>query len=289
MARSKSIRSVSAPPASDNPARRSRLNFTTYLKRLREWVGFHHVIMMIVVCAATVSAILVAGCGSSHIGPRVYLLKLSYLNSEEPPNTTPGFWGNITVSAFEAVRSTHLTVRLGYFGICAKDDRDSWVCRGNAAELTAIRRFEDPLGITLTANKLKDDVFFPGLLLGSTGLAIVVLVLFCFFPSWEEGRDFETGSDLGVMSFPNRRILKLCSASSGLATLFAFTSALWQHTSAAAASTVLEMTTGLVVKASVGTVGTALVWLGFVLWLVVFIFVMLIYLSLSLLDRLTDD
>lgn len=120
--------------------------------------------MIVIVFAATVTAILLAGAGSTSIAHRVYLVQFSYLNSKEAPKVPPGVWENITLPAFEAVHNTHLTVRVGYFGLCAKQESDDWLCRDSASSLMASRRFIDPLGVTTMADKVKNDVIFPGFL-----------------------------------------------------------------------------------------------------------------------------
>lgn len=120
--------------------------------------------MIFVACAATVTAVLLAGAGSSSIAQRVYLVQLSYINSKEPPTVPPGAWENISIPAFDAVKDTNLRVRVGYFGVCAAQDADFWICRGSASSLMASHRFIDPLGITTMADKVKSDVVLPGLL-----------------------------------------------------------------------------------------------------------------------------
>ena len=78
-----------------------------------------------------------------------------------------------------------------------------------------------------------------------------------------------------------------CLASSSLAMLFTFASALWQHTSSATAATVLEATAGSVIRGNVGSVATVLAWLTFGLWFIVFMMVVVMLLSIAILDRLT--
>jgi hypothetical protein len=98
-----------------------------------------------------------------------------------------------------------------------------------------------------------------------------------------------TGSDVDVKPFPSRVVLMACLACTGLASLFAFTSALWQHTAAATAATVLETSAVSLIKGGVGTVGTALAWLVFGIWIIAFIATLVMWLSILILDRLTDD
>lgn len=74
-----------------------------------------------------------------------------------------------------------------------------------------------------------------------------------------------------------------------LAVLFTFVSALWQHTASATAATLLEHSTVSLVKGDVGSVGVALAWLVFGLWMVVFLGIFIMIRSIKILDRLTDD
>jgi hypothetical protein len=98
-----------------------------------------------------------------------------------------------------------------------------------------------------------------------------------------------TGSDVDVKPFPNRTIVAVCIAIAGLATLFTFTSALWQHTASATAASLLETSTVGVVKADIGSAGTALSWLVFALWAIVALCMIVLWSSIKILDTLTDD
>lgn len=125
--------------------------------------------------------------------------------------------------------------------------------------------------------------------LGSVGLGLIALMLFYTFPGWHAERDEETGSEVDVKPFPNRKVTEICCACTGLGTLFTFTSALWQHTASATAATILETSAISIVKAGVGGTATALAWLTFSLWLSIFIGTAVMILSITLLDRLTDN
>jgi hypothetical protein len=121
--------------------------------------------MVFIIFATTVTSILLAGAGSTSIAHHVYLVQFSYINSNQPPRVPPGsYWENITLPAFDAVKDTHLGVRVGFFGICAKEDGGSWICRKSWGELTASHQYVDPLGIMSMADKVRADVMFPGLL-----------------------------------------------------------------------------------------------------------------------------
>jgi hypothetical protein len=120
--------------------------------------------MICMAVTVAITAVLLAGAAPSYIGHRVYLVQLSYVNARDWPSDPFGAWLNVTTTAFEAVRYTHLTVRVGYFGICAAQEEVLWICRGSGDGLMASHRFTDPLGIITMAEQVKNEVMFPGLL-----------------------------------------------------------------------------------------------------------------------------
>ncbi|KAF2257096.1 hypothetical protein BU26DRAFT_513806 [Trematosphaeria pertusa] len=61
-----------------------------------------------------------------------------------------------------------------------------------------------------------------------------------------------------------------------LGTLFKFTSALWQHTASAIATTVLEASAVSIVRGSVGTVATVLAWFVVGLWILAFVMLLIV-------------
>lgn len=120
--------------------------------------------MIGIVLSTIVTAILMAGCGSSSIAQRVYLVQLEYVSLRDPAKVPVGAWENITLPAYEAVKDTRLAVRTGYFGLCATTDYAEWKCRKSVSRLVNSNQLVDPLGIISMAEKLKDDVVFPGFL-----------------------------------------------------------------------------------------------------------------------------
>ncbi|KAF2177490.1 hypothetical protein K469DRAFT_644307 [Zopfia rhizophila CBS 207.26] len=256
---------------------------------ITRYLAYHHLIMITIIFAVIVSTILLVGCASTHIGHRVYLAQLSYIAITEIPNAQQGAWENITSIFLNAGRGTNLRVRVGYFGLCASQNGTSWSCHGSATSLITSRRFSDPLGIVSMAESVKGDVFFPGLLLGSAGLALISLLILSLFPNYHTETDELTGEEVEVKPFPSRKKCFMCLASTTLAVLFTFVSALWQHTSSATAATLLQFAAFPLIKASVGTIGTVLAWLAFGLWLVACSMTLLAIISYAVLDKLTDD
>ena len=64
-------------------------------------------------------------------------------------------------------RSSQLSVRVGYFGLCARSNGvDQWVCTGGGRSLESIFAGSDtdPSAIINIGAHFKDDVIFPGLM-----------------------------------------------------------------------------------------------------------------------------
>ncbi|KAF2116932.1 Ca2+ regulator and membrane fusion protein Fig1-domain-containing protein [Lophiotrema nucula] len=230
------------------------------------YIGFHHVCMFIVASAATVVAILLAGSALSLIGSRVYLLEVSYLRSNEERKLPPDVWENITSLAPEAIRDTQLSVRLGYFGICARQDSDKWTCDSGVSDLLASKRFTDPLGILNTVNRIKDNAIFAAPFLISEALSLIALFVLNRFEGWSKDKE-RYGISPELNAFNEKTLLW----SSGFATIFALSAAVWQHVAAATAATYLEVSAALAVKAKVGVIAIVLGWLAFGLWIVAFL------------------
>ncbi|KAF2281399.1 uncharacterized protein EI97DRAFT_491324 [Westerdykella ornata] len=255
-------------------------------------IGFHHLIMAVIASAVAMTAVLLAGAGATSIAQRIYLIEVSYVDPKAQPDGPKGpteAWENITQPVFNVVKDSQLVTRLGYFGLCASQKEGPWICAGSAARLVYSGRFVDPLGLFHMAEKVKDDVIFPGFLIGSAGLGVLVFWLFATFPGWHEEKDTATGSEVLVKPFPSRTVMVACVAFTGLGSLFSFTAALWQHTASATAATLLETSTAGMARAGVGASGVALAWLIFGLWLVAAIASLVMHLSIAILDRLVED
>lgn len=82
------------------------------------------------------------------------------------------------------------------------------------------------------------------------------------FPSWKTEVDSETGSEVDIKPFPRRKVQSAGFLVTILSVLFCLLAALWQHTSAATAATVIEVSTSESVQASTGAIGAVLAWLG---------------------------
>ena len=98
-----------------------------------------------------------------------------------------------------------------------------------------------------------------------------------------------SGSDREVKPFPSRPVSQVALALIFVASVFVLVSVMWQQTASVAASTVAQDLGNGSVKSGVGTTATILGWFGFGLLVVVTIGLLVMILSISLLDRLTDE
>ncbi len=119
-------------------------------------------------------------------------------------------------------------------------------------------------------------------------LAFVCFLLLATFPGWhEEVDDHESVKD--VKPFPSRPVSQIALALIFIASVFVLVSVLWQHTASVAASTIAQDLGNGSVASGVGTTAMILGWFGFALLIIVTIGLLVMILSISLLDRLTDD
>jgi len=119
-------------------------------------------------------------------------------------------------------------------------------------------------------------------------LATISWFLLATFPGWHSAYD-DDGSEIDVKPFPNRTVVQVTLGATALAMLFAFVSAVWQHTSTATASTTFQASTFGFLQANTGAIGTAMVWINFCLLLLATIMMVLLLISLTAISGLTDD
>lgn len=119
-------------------------------------------------------------------------------------------------------------------------------------------------------------------------LAFVTLGLLATFPGWHEEMD-ASGSEHDVKPFPSRPVSQVALAASALASLLALVSMMWQHTTSVAAATTAQDTAYGAVKTHVGAIAMALGWLGLAFLIIPAIGLLVMIMSISLLDRLTDE
>lgn len=260
-------------------------------------------------------ALLLAGCSSSSpVIPNIFLISLyygPYPPTFDPAQVDPG----VTRAIANIVGQAQLEVRVGYFGICVNPDGGSFLCSNNASSLAGqVSVDQDPLNLIWVASTFKDSIIFPylmwvpSLFFSSTPSALqkhrltfslldrivaVILAFFCFlilasFPGWHEERD-ATGSEQDVRPFPSRPVSQVALALIFVASVFVLVSVLWQHTASVAASTIAQDLGNGSVRSGVGATAMILGWFGFALLIIVTIGLLVMIISISMLDKLTDD
>lgn len=151
------------------------------LIELSAFVGFHHVLMIIIVaswvsscsirlvtlsalCAVTdaTTALLLASC-TTDAGAfnDFYVISLSYQTSSDASSGSKSLFQ-------QASKGGMVTARSGYFGLCAKRDSSGrgWICDSGTfrAQSTFAAGGVDPLDLVNIAANFKNDVLYPGLM-----------------------------------------------------------------------------------------------------------------------------
>ncbi|KAF2716204.1 membrane fusion mating protein FIG1 [Polychaeton citri CBS 116435] len=268
----------------------ANVRFAVGIQRLIPFLGYHHVLMILIAIAIILLSLLLAGCSSSSpLIPGIFLISLyykDYVPAYNPAQVDPG----VTAAISNIVGQAMLEVRVGYFGICVNPDGGSFLCSNNATALAQqVSIDQDPLNLIWVAETFKNTVVFPYLLIVAIILAFVTFLLLATFPGWHEERDANTGSDIDIKPFPSRPVSQVALALIFIASIFVLVSVLWQHTASVAAAQIAQDFGNGSVKSGVGTSAMVLGWFGFALFIVVTIGLLVMILSIHLLDRLTDD
>ncbi|KAF2261006.1 membrane fusion mating protein FIG1 [Lojkania enalia] len=268
----------------------ANLKFAVSMQRLIPFLGYHHVLMILIAVAIILLSLLLAGCSStSPLIPGIFLISMWY-EQYTPTYSTEQVDPGVTAAIANIVGNAQLAVRVGYFGICVDADGGSWLCSNNATALADQMSIDqDPLNLIWVASTFKDAVVFPYLLIVAIILAFFTFILLATFPGWHEERDRVTGSDVEVKPFPSRPVSQVALALIFISSIFVLVSVLWQHTASVAAATVAQDLGNGSVKSGVGTSAMVLGWFGFALLIIVTIGLLVMILSIIVLDRLTDD
>ncbi|KAL8973337.1 MAG: hypothetical protein Q9183_000030 [Haloplaca sp. 2 TL-2023] len=267
----------------------ANLRFTAGLQRLVPLFGYHHILMFFIAAGIILLSLLLAGCSSTSPGiPNIFLISLyyeSYPPVLNPAQVDPG----VTTAIANIVGQADLEVRVGYFGICINADGGSFLCSNNASSLASqVSVDEDPLNLIWVASTFKDNIVFPYLIIVAIVLAFVCFILLATFPGWHEETD-ERGDERDVKPFPSRAVSQIALALIFIASIFVLVSVLWQHTASVGASTIAQDLGNGSVRSGVGTTAMILGWFGFALFILVTIGLLLMILSISMLNQLTDD
>ncbi|KAF1811303.1 membrane fusion mating protein FIG1 [Eremomyces bilateralis CBS 781.70] len=263
--------------------------FSVSLQRLIPWLGYHHILMLLIAIAIILLSFLLAGCSStSPLIPGIFLLSLyyeKYTPTYDPAQVEPG----VTAAIANIVGQAQLEVRVGYFGICVTPDGGGFLCANNATALAQqITMDQDPLNLVWVASTFKDAVVFPYLIIVAIILAFIVFVLLATFPGWHSERDQVTGSDIDVKPFPSRPVSQVALALIFITSIFILVSVLWQHTASVAAAVIAQDFGNGNVKSGVGTSSMVLGWFSFALLVIVTIGLLVMIISIVVLDKLTD-
>ncbi|MDI1485074.1 MAG: hypothetical protein OHK93_000208 [Ramalina farinacea] len=267
----------------------ANMRFSLGLGRFIPFLGYHHVLMILIAIAIILLSLLLAGCSSSSpLIPGIFLISLYYQSYPpvfDPAQVDPG----VTTAIANIVGQAQLEVRVGYFGICINPDGGAFLCSNNASSLaTQVSVDQDPLNLIWVASTFKDSIVFPYLIIVAIILAFACFILLATFPGWHEEID-EHGSDRDVKPFPSRPVSQIALALIFVASVFVLVSVLWQHTASVAASTIAQDLGNGSVKSGVGTAAMILGWFGFALLIIVTIGLLVMILSISILDKLTDE
>lgn len=217
----------------------------------------------------------------------VFVLALAYRNSTEVE--TGSIQQDISSSMREAIGSSRLEVRIGYFGICVRQNGVVWLCSSDAQGLAEqIGSDNDPLNLIKAAAKFKDGVIFSGIILLAVSLSFVALILLATFPGWHEGRDERTGSDVEVKSFPWHNILRLSLAFAFSASVLLLMASLWQHVGCVGAAEMADIAYYSSVQTEVGAAAMGMTWAGFGLSTMVSIGLTTMIISIAVLANSTN-
>ncbi|VUC23679.1 unnamed protein product [Clonostachys rosea] len=251
------------------------------------FLGYHHVLMILIAVTIILLSLLLAGCSSSSpLIPDIFLLSLYYQEYEAVPDTAQVHYGlHSYLGALTG--SAHLQARVGYFGICINPDGGSWLCSNNATALAKeVQLEQDPLNLIWLAAQFKDMIVFPYLVIIAIIFAFICFILLATWPGWHEEEDSE-GSERAVKPFPSRPVSQVALAIIFVASIFILVSVLWQHTASVAASVIAQDFGNGVVKSGVGTSAMVMGWFSFALLIVVTIGLLVMIISMQFLTQMT--
>ncbi|RDA91299.1 hypothetical protein CP533_6336 [Ophiocordyceps camponoti-saundersi (nom. inval.)] len=257
--------------------------------RFIPFLGYHHVLMILIAVAIILLSLLLAGCSSSSpLIPDIFLLSLYYQHYEAVPDTAQVDY-NVHTAIENIAGSASLQARVGYFGICVNPDGGSWLCSNNATALAKeVSVDQDPLNLIWLAAQFKDMIVFPYLIIIAIIFAFVCFILLATFPGWHEEEDSQ-GSERIVRPFPTRFVSQIALAIVFIASIFVLVSVLWQHTASVAASIIAQDFANGAVRSGVGTSAMVMGWFAFTLLIIVTIGLVIMILSIRVLSEYLPD
>ncbi|RAL60653.1 hypothetical protein DID88_009971 [Monilinia fructigena] len=135
--------------------------FSGFLRAV-PFLGYHHVLMILIAITIILLSLLLAGCSSSSpMIPDIFLIS----------------------PLLPIVYTTKLAARVGYFGICISPDGGAWLCSNNATALAnEVSVDQDPLNLIWLASQFKDMIVFPYLIIIAIIFAFICLLLLANIP-----------------------------------------------------------------------------------------------------------
>ncbi|ORY61003.1 Ca2+ regulator and membrane fusion protein Fig1-domain-containing protein [Pseudomassariella vexata] len=256
--------------------------------RFIPFLGYHHVLMILIAVAIILLSLLLAGCSSSSpLIPDIFLLSLYYQDYTAVPDTAQVDY-NVNQAIKNIAGDARLQARVGYFGICVNPDGGSWLCSNNATALAnEVSVDQDPLNLIWLASQFKDMIVFPYLIIIAIIFAFICFLLLATFPGWHEEEDSE-GSEREIKPFPSRPVSQVALAIIFIASIFVLVSVLWQHTASVAASIIAQDFGNGSVLSGVGTSAMVMGWFSFALLIIVTIGLLVMILSIRVLTQLAD-
>ncbi|KAI9779111.1 MAG: hypothetical protein M1816_003755 [Peltula sp. TS41687] len=268
----------------------AKVRFAVGITRLIPFLGYHHLLMILIAIAIILLSFLLAGCSSSSpVIPNIFLISLYYTQyppTYNPAQVDPGTFKGIA----NIVGTAHLEARVGYFGICINPDGGAWLCSNNASSLAAqVSVDQDPLNLIWVASTFKDSIVFPYLIIVAIILAFICFVLLATFPGWHQEYD-EDGSVQDRKPIPSRPVSQIALAIIFIASIFVLVSVLWQHTASVAAATIAQDLGNGSVKSGVGSSAMILGWFSFALLIIVTIGLLVMILTMQIVEEeLVDE
>jgi len=226
----------------------------------------HYTIASVFVAVVS-GAILLAGAHpGGNSSQSIYVLSLAP-HPNEVALAEQRLWSDLTAQFHEAAQQTNTEVRVGYFGLCARlINQSGWECTKNGESLFTRLGPDatDTINILRLADDFKSSVLFPGLVIGAMALSVLCFIGLSTTIDWhrQSGRHVHSGSEISIVS-SHSAVMRLCVASSALASVLMLAAALWQHVAAACAVAVIEGVAQGYISGCVGGAAASLVWLSF--------------------------
>ncbi|KAA8912353.1 hypothetical protein TRICI_003523 [Trichomonascus ciferrii] len=244
---------------------------------LRERTIHHrHLVVFILGLAVILMSILISGCSSSSAqGPNLYLLEVKYSQGDSAQTKSAGIVNDTMYDTLkDQTADADVTVRVGYFGICAKsDNHDSWSCSTNMTQIAEVPSGGegDPLNMVYLAFQLKSSSYSPWIMIISTALAFATMVLICCIKT-PESAGYPLSVCLSILGF----VLNLLAMT-------------WQQTSAVTAAAAINNLTESTAKARPGTSVAGLGWTSVIFQAICCVSLIIIYFSDRRIARENSD